>query len=469
MSWEEMFAELKKYKAKHGDCDVPHNWSGNPKLGPWVSQQRHTHKTDKLSKERTSRLEKIGFVWNPLAAKWESMFLELQKYKAKHGHCNVPSQWSGRSNLGLWVRGLRHAYKKDLLSKERISRLEKLGFLWNPLAAKWEEMFVELRKYKSKHGNCNVPNKFEGNPRLGEWVSTQRAEYQKDNLSKGRISRLNSLGFAWDSHEAAWEEMFQALKKYKAKHGDCLVPWRWSDNEKLAGWVASQRRALKQGRLSKDRIAKLDSIGFVWEIKPTPWEEMFQALCDYKAKHGDTLVPLEWKENPQLALWIRTQRKSYSKGQLSKSRLQRLEKIGFVWSLISNAWDEMFASLKDFKAKHGDCRVPNDWNENPQLAIWIKNQRRKYSEGLLSKTRIKRLEKLGFEFNLWEASWEKMFNQLKAYKKKHGDCDVPQRWTENPELGVWVSNQRTRKRQKLLSKERIARLNKIGFSWKVES
>lgn len=33
--------------------------------------------------------------------------------------------------------------------------------------------------------------------------------------------------------------------------------------------------------------------------------------------------------------------------------------------------------------------------------------------------------------------WEDMFHRLEIYKEKHGDCLVPNRYPEDPQLGSW--------------------------------
>jgi hypothetical protein len=38
--------------------------------------------------------------------------------------------------------------------------------------------------------------------------------------------------------------------------------------------------------------------------------------------------------------------------------------------------------------------------------------------------------------------WYGMYNQLLEFKQKHGHVKVPQRYNENPELGIWVMNRR---------------------------
>jgi rubrerythrin len=39
-----------------------------------------------------------------------------------------------------------------------------------------------------------------------------------------------------------WDNMFERLKKYKAEHGDCLVPKRYVADPKLGTWVETQVR-----------------------------------------------------------------------------------------------------------------------------------------------------------------------------------------------------------------------------------
>ena len=59
--------------------------------------------------------------------------------------------------------------------------------------------------------------------------------------------------------------MFEKLKAYKREHGDCLVPKEYDEDKSLGLWVRMQRMQRKANRLTAERKAKLDSIGFVWE------------------------------------------------------------------------------------------------------------------------------------------------------------------------------------------------------------
>jgi len=144
--------------------------------------------------------------------KWNERYHELETYKVKHGHCNVPQ---GQRPLGKWVNNQRQAYKKSKLSEERVQKLDCLGFNWGntkksrtnlnqqgdeaPLAGngndqKWHARYRELMKYKADHGDCNVP---QSNKTLFRWVGNQRSARRKDKLSKDRVQKLDNLGFNW--------------------------------------------------------------------------------------------------------------------------------------------------------------------------------------------------------------------------------------------------------------------------------
>jgi hypothetical protein len=62
-------------------------------------------------------------------------------------------------------------------------------------------------------------------------------------------------------------------------------------------------------------------------------------------------------------------------------------------------------------------------------------------------------------------AWKTRFDELCAYKEKFGDCKVPSKWTENPKLGNWISQQRQEKKKGTLKPERESLLTEIGFLW----
>merc|ERR1711862_161925 len=64
-----------------------------------------------------------------------------------------------------------------------------------------------------------------------------------------------------------WEERFKELVAHKQKNNDCTNVSSARDY-KLGNWVARQRQCYKKGKLSKERIARLEGIGFSWSATP---------------------------------------------------------------------------------------------------------------------------------------------------------------------------------------------------------
>lgn len=49
--------------------------------------------------------------------------------------------------------------------------------------------------------------------------------------------------------------------------------------------------------------------------------------------------------------------------------------------------------------------------------------------------------------------WMLQFENLKAFKRKHGHCNVPQKFPQDPRLGIWVNKQRMEYKKRLEKKK----------------
>ncbi|MDM8567017.1 Helicase associated domain protein [Candidatus Halobeggiatoa sp. HSG11] len=476
--WEVMFQQLVEFQEEYGHCNVPLRYEKNKKLANWVGVQRKANKNQIISEDRIRRLNEIGFVWNTLEALWEDNFAELLKYKQIYGNCNVPDRWSENLQLAKWVSHLRNNKKNKELSEERIQRLNEIGFVWKPFEIFWEEKFAELLEYKKIHGDCNVPMGWPENPQLARWIHRQRVLKKQDKISEKRIRKLDEIGFRWrllekEIKKVTWEELFAELLKYKEVHGHCNVPLRWKENPQLGRWVITQRMLEKNEKLSQEHIQRLEAIGFVWNTaKKTAnkktWEENLADLLEYKKKFGHCNV--NRKTHPQLNTWIITQRRLKKQDKLSKVFIAQLDMVGFDWNPSNTYWEKKFLELCKYKDKYGDCNVPNGWLENKQLAAWVLGQRKAKKKNELSKERIECLNKINFDWEPYETFWNEMYAQLVEYKKIHGHCNVPQtrKWSKNKKLATWVSEQRKAKKRDKISEEHIQRLEAIGFVWNTQ-
>ena len=468
--WEVLFRKLEEFKKEHGHCNVPERYKKHPKLGVWVNRQRMAKAEDKLIPERERRLEGLGFVWSTSKdERWEEMFRKLEEFKEEHGHCSVPTVYKKHPKLGVWVVHQRVAKAEEKLTPERERRLKGLGLVWGICRdERWEEMFRQLEEFQKEHGHNNVPERYKKHPKLGMWVMTQRMAKAGGKLNPERELRLDELGFVWStSKDDRWEEMFWELEEFKKEHGHCSVPTVYKKHPKLGMWVNSQRMAKAGGKLIPERERRLEGLGFVWSVLDEQWEDMFRQLEEFKKEHGHCRVPHQYKKNPQLGMWVMSQRMAKAEEKLIPERERRLDDLGFVWSVLDDEkWEEMFRQLEEFKKEHGHCSVPTVYKKNPKLGMWVMSQRAQAKQkGNLAPERERRLEGLGF---VWRKSrderWEEMLWQLEDFQMEHGHCNVPNHYKENPKLGNWVRHQREAKFKGKLPPERERRLKKLGFS-----
>lgn len=336
---------------------------------------------------------------------------------------------------------------------------------------------TKLRKFTPRdHRNClkrlrahirvhkDTDISWEDDPELAGWI-----KYTRQKLHEFEPKHLNELieaGF-FTKQEKAWLKMFHKLRIFQETMGHCRVPARWEKNAKLSRWFHKQRTRFSEDRLPDYQLKLLESIGFETRIhnyQPhLSWDERFEQLVKYQKRFGNCEVPAKWPENQGLGNWVSVQRQ-YSEN-LNRSQRKKLNDLGFSWAPKEELWEQHYQELRAFKKKHGHCRVPNHFRDNPSLAIWVSNTRRRTH--CLSSVQKRKLDRLGFDWNPDDTLWNEQFDKLVRYKKKYGDTLVPARWPENPTLAGWVVQQRTNRQN--ISDERREKLESIDFVWDVNT
>ncbi|MCM2535180.1 Helicase associated domain protein [Neobacillus pocheonensis] len=303
-------------------------------------------------------------------------------------------------------RKIGDAHRGRKLSDEQKKKISELN--------KGKKMPDELRKKLSKAVIClNTLEVFDSIMDAAKKYDIEysgiskcclgKSEYSgKDALSGEKLAwkyydeylKLKELGFVWAPKDDEWEINYKELVAFMMEYGSCLVSRRV--NETLANWVFKQRQNYKKNNLSIERIEKLNAIGFIWDPYKGQWESMYNLLVHFKKENGHCNIPLRYIKNEQLGKWVNTQRQNYKNKQLTEDQIQKLNNIGFSWDPINDAWNTMFNLLKLFKEMNGHCRVPDKYKENPQLGLWVGNQRRNYKKKKLTVEQIQKLNNIGF-------------------------------------------------------------------------
>jgi len=204
------------------------------------------------------------------------------------------------------------------------------------------------------------------------------------------------------------------------------------------------------------RVNLLNSIGFHWDARTDSWMEMYKRVIEYKNKYNSTLVPRQFKGDPKLGLWVFTQRQCCKK----KYRVDLLNAIGFEWTARSDDWMGMYRRLVIYKKEFNTTHVPQSYKKDPKLARWVHNQ----SRTCKAKDRVDLLNSIGFHWSQDRSnSWNEMYQRLVAYKREHNTTQVLQNPQKgDPQLARWVYYQR----QSCKQPDRVDLLNAINFQWK---
>ncbi len=368
----------------------------------------------------------IGFPWKPAPPdtekQWLEMFAQFQEYAAAHGASTVRIVDDKTAKLNSWMLTQRQTKKCGKLAESRIKALDEIGFAWQRVKKKsvakpelvpsvpetpphtWDEMFSELANFYKLQGHYNVPVDWQANPELARWVYLQRIARRQNRLTADQLGRMDEIGFAWSVHDGGWDSMFTKLVEHlrpmhNGKPRDSVL------SAELRSWIITQRQFKKRGELDMERERKLNSIGFEWQPFSKQWEQMFGTLRQFHSSHGHCRVPAKWPKNPKLASWVAVQRARKATGKLSAERIAALDTVEFSWRVSwsggrpsGQAWEAMFAMLKNFHLENGHANVPQTFAANRKLAWWVTTQRRKYRKGKLTESQVARLNKLGFEW-----------------------------------------------------------------------
>ena len=98
----------------------------------------------------------------------------------------------------------------------------------------------------------------------------------------------------------------------------------------------------------------------------------------------------------------------------------------------------------------------------------------------ISAARVKKLQRIRFEWAVKPDMWDKRFAALRQFVKEHGHARVPKKFADDPALGQWVSTQRQAYAAELerfagrepkcghrITAAHMKKLEHIGFEWKV--
>jgi len=191
------FQLLCKFYKREGHYNVPNRHVEDGfYLGNWLSTQRKLKKKGSLDSARIARLNELGIIWDVVRERWESTFQCLSTFYNREGHCNVLSgHVENGIQLGEWLKLQRKLKKKGKLDIKRVTKLNKLGIVWDVMREQWESKYQLLCKFYKREGHRIVPYyHMEDGIKLGCWVMAQKKSKRNGTMDSDRIARLDEHG-----------------------------------------------------------------------------------------------------------------------------------------------------------------------------------------------------------------------------------------------------------------------------------
>lgn len=472
--WDENLLRLQKLNEDTGSFYIASNDTEFGSTLNWLRYQKSLYKQGLLPKDRIDKLKAIGYSFdiryrgkkgrsgvstnNEPDENWHNRYEELKKYYIENDTFLIPQKDSELKTLASWVRYQKSQFRKALLGDTKTKLLSEIKFPFNEnfrgktlnsikrefesetnsdKLPTWDIKFEELKNYYETNGTFRIPSDDNSLQPLASWVRYQRLLYKEDKLDIEKIERLTDIGYSFeldfrgrkplneDSNYEDWETRLLQLESYYLENGTFHIKGSDTENADLLQWLRYQRILKNKGKLSLEQLSALEKIGYSFEIK------------------------------------------YYGQGREKKIKEEKQKKP----SNNIQSWETNYMKLLDYKMTTGHCNVPRSF-EDKTLVNFVSRQRYIYRKGNLPQEQIKKLEFLGFE---WEVerkvnfidAWMEKYTELSKVFNDSGSCFVSKK--DNKPLSNWIIQQRVKRKKDSLTNEQIKLLGEIKFDWEPET
>ena len=144
------------------------------------------------------------------------------------------------------------------------------------------------------------------------------------------------------SDDVKWEAKYNQLKQVRDESGGGEL--KVIKDHGLIAWFRKQRNLLRHNKLDPSRQERLRALGInlsfakkvVCKVNEEKWQSQLEKLREYHRIKGHFDVPIHWKEDLTLGIWVYNQRRLYAQtktggGDMIPDRIQKLEQLGFQW------------------------------------------------------------------------------------------------------------------------------------------
>ncbi|WP_435855031.1 Helicase associated domain protein [Streptomyces massasporeus] len=230
-----------------------------------------------------------------------------------------------------------------------------------------------------------------------------------------------------------------------------------------------ESRLLLRFAAPRDPVMVANWVSFnVIDTERQDWARGWAKLKAYVEREGHARVPYGHREGATpLGQWVAEQRRAYAAGEMSGQRAQRLEKLGMVWSVADERFQENLEAAKAYYKQHWTLCAPRSAVAlSRPVGQWLSNLRR--PGALDSHPEWKAaLEAVDEDWNPdWPADWQRHYAAVRELVREESNPAVvtPGVAVHGMDIGRWLHKNRQHAVWQGLMDEQRQRLAQLGIA-----
>jgi superfamily II DNA or RNA helicase len=240
-----------------------------------------------------------------------------------------------------------------------------------------------------------------------------------------------------------WDVQYAKLRAFQVEHGHTFVTDSSSPDTTFVNWV-SWHRNFGSVRLTDDRRAALDAIGFVWDVPTYAFERMSQRFVAFRTEFGHSDVPYDYGTDEgipgasSLGKWVYRQRSLGKNGRLSGERRAQLEAVDFPFDPARDVQlERMLVEIEEAFRKGAPT---------PETTRTVNYLRHRYLSGFLTTEQWARLVAVGAPVDTirTQISDEEGLAELGVHFEKVHHCLLDKREVALAKLRRWLRRAKSR-------------------------
>ncbi|MFC0602336.1 DEAD/DEAH box helicase [Streptomyces palmae] len=272
-------------------------------------------------------------------------------------------------------------------------------------------------------------------------VFLQPGEQPEDMFTSGSYRPLVKVLEGLRAHD---EEAIELLAIPQEPQKDIAQPSEYIGTPPEEG--EEESRLLLRFAAPRDPVMVADWVSFnVIDTERQDWARGWAKLKAYVERVGNARVPYGHREGATpLGQWVAEQRRAYAAGEMSGQRAQRLEKLGMVWSVADERFQENLQAAKAYYDEHWTLCAPRSATAlDRPVGQWLSNLRR--PGALDDRPEWKAaLEAVDEHWNPeWPADWQRHYAAVRELVADADQADVlPGVTVHGMDVGKWLAKQR---------------------------